>query len=424
MTGIPTRSLMLARIARFAPNNGAGPLRGVHSTWCRSAGITPRGRLFASTGYNRLLPDKGVFMGTVLSRRDLARMLGLGVAATGLRPLPAAQPARRKAPELVRLSANENPYGPSPAALAAMREATNLAWRYPDEAADALIADLAKLHGMPAESFLLGDGSSEILKLAASAFTSPERALVIAEPSFEAIAAHARARGAEVLAVPLDKTFAHDLQKMSVEGAGLVYVCNPNNPTGSITGKTSLRAFIEASKTAVLVDEAYHHYADSPEYESVVPLVTSHPNLIVARTFSKIYGMAGVRLGYAIAQPEAIKRLSVQAAWDSVNVFALAAGRASLRDAGWVAMGRRRNAATRGQLVSELSRLGHAVIPSQTNFVMFDARREVKPVIAALHDRGVDVGRLFPALPHHLRVTIGTREQMKRFLDAFGAVTG
>jgi histidinol-phosphate aminotransferase len=362
-------------------------------------------------------------MGTALSRRDLARMFGVGVAAAGLRPLSGAQPPRRSASDLVRLSANENPYGPSPAALVAMREATNLAWRYPDEARDAVIADLAKFHGMAAECFLLGDGSSEILKLAASAFTSPERSLVIAEPSFEAIAVYARARGAKVVPVPLDPLFAHDLEKMAVDGAGLVYVCNPNNPTGSITRKGDVRAFIHASRGSVLVDEAYHHYADSPEYESAVPLIASHPNLIVARTFSKIYGLAGVRLGYAIAQPEAIEKLVAQAAWDSVNVFALAAARASLRDAGWVPTGRKRNAVTRDRLVSALSRLGYAVIPSHTNFVMFDTRREVKPLIAALHDRGVDVGRFFPALPHHLRVTIGTPEQVKRFLDAFAAVT-
>ena len=361
-------------------------------------------------------------MGTALSRRDLARMFGVGVAAAGLRPLSAAPAARPRGSDPIRLSANENPYGPSPAAVAAMREATSLAWRYPDEAGDALIADLARFHGMPRECFLLGDGSSEILKLAASAFTSPERSLLIADPSFEASAVYARARGANVVTVPLDATFAHDLEKMAVDEAGLVYVCNPNNPTGSITRKSALRAFVAGAKANVLVDEAYHHYADSAEYESVIPLIASHPNLIVARTFSKIYGMAGVRLGYAIAQPELIKSLAAQAAWDSVNVFALAAARASLRDAGWVATGQKRNAATRDHVVSTLSRLGYAVIPSQTNFVMFDTGREVKPLIAALHDRGIDVGRLFPALPHHLRVTIGTPEQMKRFLQAFAAV--
>jgi histidinol-phosphate aminotransferase len=356
-----------------------------------------------------------------LSRRAFGTLIGSGVAAGALRPLLAAEAPRQREP--VRLSDNENPYGPSPAALAAMRAACARAWRYPDEAIDDMIADLSKLHGLPREWFLLGDGSSEILKLAASAFTAPGRKLVMAEPTFEAIAANARVRGVEVAAVQLDRSWGHDLPKMTMEGAGLVYLCNPNNPTGSITPKARVRAFLEGASAAVLVDEAYHHYADNPDYESVVPLVASRPNLIVARTFSKIYGLAGLRLGYAIAQPALIQKLKAEAALDTVNCVALAAGRASLADAAWAAQGKKRNAATRAQVLAELERRGFASIPSQTNFVMIDTRREVKPLIAALLDRGVQVGRLFPALPKHLRVTIGKPEQMQRFLDAFSAAT-
>jgi histidinol-phosphate aminotransferase len=172
----------------------------------------------------------------------------------------------------------------------------------------------------------------------------------------------------------------------------------------------------------VLVDEAYHHYVDSPDYESVVPLVKSQPRLIVARTFSKIYGLAGARLGYAVAQPEVIEKLASQAAFDTVNIFAVAAGRASLADPAWAADGKRRNAATRAHVVGELSKRGYTTIPSQANFIMFETRKPVKPLIAALKDRGVEVGRLFPALPTHLRVTIGRPDDMERFLTAFSAV--
>ncbi len=359
-----------------------------------------------------------------LSRRAFGRLIGKGMAAAALPPVLAAAPAPAAAEGIVRLSANENPYGPSPAALRAMREALGLAWRYPDEAVEQLASDLAKLHGMAKESFLIGDGSSEILELAASAFTGPGRKLSMAEPSFEAIGVHARAHGAEVVAVPLDAGYAHDLKKMAAAGAGLFYLCNPNNPTGSITPKARVRAFLEAvpSSAAVLVDEAYHHYADSPDYESVVPLVATHPNLIVARTFSKIHGMAGLRLGYAIAQPAAIEKLAAHAAWDPVNIVALAAGRASLLDAPYVAEGRRRNATTKAGVVAELGRLGYDVVPSQTNFVLIDTRKEAKPTIEALRERGILVGRLFPALPRHLRVTVGTPAQMRRFLRAFAAV--
>ena len=350
----------------------------------------------------------------VLTRRDLGRWLGAGVAVAAARPLLA------EAASAVRLSANENPYGPSPAALDAMRAACSRAWRYPDEAAGELIGDLSRLHGLPREWFLLGDGSSEILKLAASAYPGK---LVTAEPTFEAIAAYAKVRGSPVVTVPLDAGFAHDLAKMQAQGAALAYVCNPNNPTASVTPKARMSAFLQAAGSTVLVDEAYHHYAESPDYESVLPLVRTRPGLIVTRTFSKIYGMAGVRLGYAVAQPVVIEKLAAQAAWDSVNVIALAAGRASLADPSWAEQGRKRNASTRAQLVADLARRGFTVIPSQANFVMIDTRREVKPLIAALRQRGVEVGRLFPALPKHLRVTLGRPEEMDRFLREFATLT-
>jgi histidinol-phosphate aminotransferase len=349
------------------------------------------------------------------TRRDLGRLMGASVVAAAARPLLA-----EAAPAAVRLSANENPYGPSPKALEAMRAACARAWRYPDEAAGELIDDVSKIHGLPREWFLLGDGSSEILKLAASAWPGK---LVMAEPTFEAIGAYAKARGSPVANVPLDGMFAHDLARMQAEDAALVYVCNPNNPTASVTPKTRMAAFLRASGSMVLVDEAYHHYADTAEYESVVPLVRTHPGLIVTRTFSKVYGMAGLRLGYAVAQPPVIEKLGAQAAWDSVNVIALAAGRASLADPAWAEQGRKRNAATRAHLVAELGRRGFTVIPSQANFVMIDTRRDVKPLIASLRQRGVEVGRLFPALPKHLRVTLGRPEEMERFLRELAAST-
>ena len=210
---------------------------------------------------------------------------------------------------VVRLSSNENPYGPSQAALEAMRKAFGLAWRYPDEAADALVADLAKLHGVPADHILLGDGSSEILKLCADAFTGPGRAAVVAEPTFEAVARYAQEGGAEVVRVPLASGHRHDLDKMLPAGAGLIYVCNPNNPTASLTPAADLRAFLDRAPagTAVLVDEAYAHYAEGRDWESMLPRIADHPGLIVARTFSKIYGMAGLRCGYAVAQPATIE---------------------------------------------------------------------------------------------------------------------
>jgi histidinol-phosphate aminotransferase len=369
-------------------------------------------------------------MATSLTRRGFTRLLGLGVATSALRPDLRLAEALPLAPEaaqagVVRLSSNENPYGPSEAALEAMRKAFSLAWRYPDEAADALVADLAKLHGVPADHILLGDGSSEILKLCADAYTGPGRSVVVAEPTFEAVARYAQVRGAEVVRVPLTSAgHRHDLDRMLPAGAGLIYVCNPNNPTASLTPAADLRAFLDRAPagTAVLVDEAYAHYAEGRDWDSMLPRIADHRGLIVARTFSKIYGMAGLRCGYAVAQPATIRCLREHQSFDSINIMALAAARASVADAGHVETGRRRNHETRAFVQSGLEAMGYPAIPSETNFLMANLRKDVGPVIAALKQHGVEVGRRFPAMPTHLRVTVGTRPQMETFLGALRTV--
>jgi histidinol-phosphate aminotransferase len=246
----------------------------------------------------------------------------------------------------------------------------------------------------------------------------------MADPTFEAVARYARAVGAEVVKVPLTREQRHDLGKMLPAGAGLVYLCNPNNPTASLTPAAEVRAFLGRvpAGTAVLVDEAYAHYVESPDWESVIPRVNDSPNLIVARTFSKVYGMAGLRCGYAIAQPATIRRLQEQQAFDSLSIMALAAARASLADAGHVEASRNHNRETRAFVRSQLEAMGYPPIPSETNFLMADLRRDVGPVIAALKKQGVEVGRKFPAMPTHLRVTVGTRPQMEAFLAAFKTV--
>jgi histidinol-phosphate aminotransferase len=365
-----------------------------------------------------------------LSRRGFVQMLGAGAAAAVLRPdlaafAKAAKTASQATDAIVRLSSNENPYGPSPAAFDAMREAFGLAWRYPDEHVDALIADLAKHHGVGADHVLMGDGSSEILKIAAAAFTGPGKPAVTADPTFEALARYAGKGGAPIVKVPLTADYRHDVPGLlkAAGGGGLIYVCNPNNPTATLTPKAPIRDLIaQAAGSTVLVDEAYFHYADSPDYETVVPLVREHPNLIVARTFSKIHGMAGLRLGYAVAQPETIAKLRDQQAWDSLNILAVVAARASLQDAAHLERSRRLNRATRDWLRSTLEGKGYRLLPSETNFVMIDLKRDVGPVIEGLKGKGVEVGRRFPAYPEFLRVTIGTRPQMEAFLGAFGKV--
>src|SRR5438093_1150623 len=361
-----------------------------------------------------------------ISRRRFAQLLGAGAAAVVVRPAFsfATEPVSKSmVKDVVRLSANENPYGPSPKALRAMNDAFNLSCRYPDEHNDVLIDALAKLNGVNRDQILLGDGSGEILKLCAETFTGPKQGtLVVGDPTFEAIINNASANGAEVVKVPLTGNFSHDLPKMAAGAKeGLIYVCNPNNPTASITPKNEVRDFITKTprQTMILVDEAYFHYADSPDYESVIPLVKDHPNLIVSRTFSKIYGMAGLRCGYCVAPKETIERMRQQQMWDSVNCMALAAATASLDDPDHVPNGQRLNKEAKQFTTSELEKMGYKSIPSQANFIMFDCRRPVVPIIKAMKDRNIHVGRLFPALPNHMRLTIGKKSEMESFLSAF-----
>jgi histidinol-phosphate aminotransferase len=373
-------------------------------------------------------------MSTIVSRRRFAQLLGAGAVLSVARPaLSFAKPVVAAPPHVpatsgvVRLSSNENPYGPSPKALKAMNDVFNLACRYPDEHNDLLIDAVAKLNGVNHDQILLGDGSSEILQLCADTFTGPGRGnLVAADPTFEAILNNASVNGAEVVKVPLTPTFGHDLAKMTTAAKqGLIYVCNPNNPTASITPKSEVREFIAKapSETMILVDEAYFHYADSPDYESVIPMIKDHPNVIVARTFSKIYGMAGLRCGYCVAQKEAVGRMRPHQMWDSVNIMALAAAIANLNDPNQVANGRRLTSEAKTFVISELDRMGYKLIPSQANFIMFDVKRPVVPLIKALKERNVHVGRLFPALPNHMRLTIGKKTEMEIFLAAFRQIT-
>src|ERR1043165_2376575 len=382
----------------------------------------------------------GIMVNPTISRRGFSKLVGVGtayavVAGSGRLSASARALALVAPASVVRLSSNENPYGPSQAALKAMTDGFSLAWRYPDEHADLLVEELARMNAVPVEQILLGDGSGEILKLAAAAFTSHDKKIVLANPTFEAIGRHASVARAEVVKIDLTSSYSHDLAKMlsaanglsgsdGVNSAGLVYICNPNNPTASITPKSELAEFLAkvSPATTVLVDEAYHHYVESNDYESLIPLVKQYPNLIVARTFSKIYGMAGLRCGYCVTQRANIERMRTQQTWDSVNIMALVAALASLKDAEQVSRGRKLNSEVKKNVCTELDALGYRYIPSHANFMMIDLRRDVRPVISALRSRGVEVGRLFPALPNHMRVTIGTAPEMKAFLSAFREV--
>jgi histidinol-phosphate aminotransferase len=362
-------------------------------------------------------------MSTFLSRRAFAGTLGVSAGAVLLdSPLgrtAAAAAARHPKPvDAVLLNSNENPYGPSAKALeAAAKAAPN---RYPDGLADEARAAIAKHHGVPPEQVLLGCGSSEILRMADMAFSGSGRRVVAAEPTFEAVLVFAKVLHANAVKVPLTADFRHDLPRMADAcdaSTGLVYVCNPNNPTGTIVSGDEIAAFASRVQagTTILVDEAYHHFVEDPRYRSSCELIAARPNVIVARTFSKIYGMAGLRLGYAIGPEPKIKAMAPFASWSNTNSAVLAAALECLADPDLVPRQKKTLNDTRRWLVSELSKQGRRTMPSEANFVMIDVGGDVTPVIEAFRSRKLFVGRKFPSLPNWLRVSIGTREQVEAF---------
>jgi histidinol-phosphate aminotransferase len=351
----------------------------------------------------------GVAVGTVLLTEHLVA--------------PAVQ-ARRPAglpDDIIQLNSNENPYGPFEKALEAMTRSQTVAARYPDALEEEVREAIAQLHGVEPEQVILGCGSGEVLRMADMAFLGPGKKVVVAEPTFEAVLSYARVTRAEPIKVPLTADYRHDLTAMAAvcnDCTGLLYVCNPNNPTGTIVTGDELEVFlgkVPASVT-VLVDEAYHHFAEDRRYASAFAWVGKQPNLVVVRTFSKIYGMAGMRLGYAVSTMENIRAMRAHMVWNNGNAAVLEAALASLQDSEHLAAMRKRMNDTRRWLCRELEKDGRSYIPSEANFVMVDVGGDVAPVIEGFRERRLLVGRKFPSMGNWLRVSIGTEKEMETFM--------
>lgn len=368
-------------------------------------------------------------MGTIgITRRGFGATLGAAAGAVLLdtRLTPAAAEARVATGlprDVLQLNSNENPYGPSAAAREAMTRSQEVAARYPDYQEDEVRSALARLHAVAPEQVLLGCGSGDILRMADGAFLAPDRKVVVAEPTFEAVLAYNRVTKAQPVKVPLDASFRHDLPRMAAAcdaATGLVYVCNPNNPTGTVVTGEELAAFLGRipPSVTVLLDEAYHHFVEDPGYRTGFDLLAAHPNLIVVRTFSKIYGLAGMRLGYAVAAPDMIEALARYASFSNTNAAVLAAGLASLADAELVPRMKRRMNDTRRWLTGQLTADGRRFIPPEANFVMIEAGRDVAPLIEAFKAKKILVGRRFPSMPTWLRVSVGTPAEMAAFVAA------
>ncbi len=379
-----------------------------------------------------------------LSRRAFVQTVGIGAAGAltssfigsrgreaslfGLEPLFAA------AGDPLILASNENPLGPGKKVLDAVRAAYGPTGanpgRYPFALEEVLIKALAKKFNVKDANVLLGCGSTQILRTSAQVFTSKTRPLVGSIPTYEECAGYATLIGSPVTGVPMTKDFRLDLDATlaASKGAGLVFYCSPNNPTATAMSGKATRDFIAelnrtSPETTVLVDEAYFDYVTDPGYETMIPVAIDNPRVVVARTFSKAYGMAGLRVGYAIGHADTIKKMSDWESGGSLNVLGLHAALATIDDSARLADEKARNTAARQFTIDWFKKGGYIPTDSQTNFLFVDIKRPVKGFRDACRDMGVLVARDFPPYENsHCRISIGTMAEMQRAVEVFGKV--
>ncbi len=320
----------------------------------------------------------------------------------------------------VMIDSNENPLGPCAAAREAIAAITPQGGRYLNPLTDQLATQFAQSIGVTREHIRVFAGSGEPLHYTVRAFTSPQASYVTADPGYEAGMYDARNGGVRVVKVPLTKSHAHDVKAMltAAPDAGVFYVCTPNNPTGTLTDHSDIEYLVEdkPKNSIVLVDEAYIHFSDAP---SVIDLVRAGKDVIVLRTFSKIYGMAGLRCGIAIGRPDLVQKVEKYGGGNPMPVTAVVAASASLKDPQLVAERKRINEEVRAATFQWLDRNGYSYIPSVSNCFMVDTRRPAKEVIAAMAQQKVIIGRVWPAMPTYTRITVGTSEEMEKFQVAF-----
>jgi histidinol-phosphate aminotransferase len=365
----------------------------------------------------------------ISSRRDFFR-LGLGAATASAIQWPLTElsgacifePSRfQQDPRLVRLNSNENAYGPSAKVADAVKSAVGSSNRYAYMQYDALAESIANFHHVKPDQILLGCGSTEILRVAVSAFLGNGKQLIEASPTFEAMEHYARAAGSEVISVRLTPTFAHDLDGMLARASAstaLIYICNPNNPTASLTPRNDLERFISAlpASTFVVIDEAYHHYAGtSGMYASFIDRRLDTEKVIVARTFSKVYGLAGLRFGYAVASPNVIQQMRKFTTENNINVIVTQAAVAALDDTNGVSAFVRRNADNRQEFFNQAQARALKPIDSHANFVMMNTSHPATEVIQHFRQNNILIGRRFSPMDTYIRISLGREEEMLTF---------
>lgn len=363
-----------------------------------------------------------------IQRRELLRQFGAAATATFLpRLVDSAALATDSATRPVRLNHNESPYGPSEKAKAAFFEAIANVNRYPGDDVENLRAAIATLHRVQPENITLGCGSGEILRMAAEVWLGQGKSLVLASPTFESIARSAQLLGAEVRSVPLTRLYAHDLHAMlsrTDATTGLLYTCNPNNPTGTLTPKADLETFLAKAPPTVpvLLDEAYHDYVSpTGAYSSWAARAASDPRLIVTRTFSKVYGLAGLRVGYAVSSAAIAKRLAARRLSMDVNVVAARVALAAISDTAYVKKIASLNADDRQEFFNQANARMLRALDSHTNFVLMAVGRPGKEVVDLLHAQSVLVTAGYPSFEKHIRVSLGLPDDMRAFWRAWDA---
>jgi histidinol-phosphate aminotransferase len=378
-----------------------------------------------------------------VSRRSFMRILGAASAAATTLPAfglqqavtpPASQPPVRRrgmrgmqqlSPDTVIISANENPLGPAQSALTAICSMATQGGRYHFDEYEKTIAVFNEQFGLKKDYSGLYPGSSGPLDLALMSNIGPDKPLVYGDPSYEQGPRAADAMKAPKYPVPLTATYAHDVKAMlkAHPSPGAYYIVNPNNPTGTMTSKADLVWLVnnKPKGSVVIIDEAYHHFSDD---ESCIDLVSQDKDVIVMRTFSKIYGMAGLRAGFAIARPDLLDRFNdvggPSQSLASISITSAAGARASLEDKDLVALRKKINADVRSETLEFLAKRGYKFVPgSQGNMFMVDVNRPGREFQAAMLKENVAIGRTWSAMPNYVRVTVGTKAEMAKFQTAF-----
>jgi histidinol-phosphate aminotransferase len=355
-----------------------------------------------------------------LSRRDLLTASAIMLMRPGA-SFAAAPPA--DGPEPMLLCWNENPYGPSPAARAAIARSIAEGCRYPDDENPGLVKLLAEKEGLGPDHIVTGTGSGELLRALGMLAARQNGEIVAAEPTYTELTEYAEHTGAKLKWVPVDKRLQHDLGAMHAAVSAktrLVYICNPNNPTGTMVDAAQIAAFVAALPDYVttVIDEAYLEFVEGTP--SSVSLIKGSKRVVVLRTFSKLHGMAGIRYGYGIARPDVIKEIS-SVCMATPNIFAVRGAIASLGDKQFLSDCRRRIVASRARLTTELKRLHFPYAEPHGNFIFFDTGVPIEKFTEFMRQRNIAVGRRFPRYDNWCRVTIGTDPQMDAFIKGLRA---